>query len=166
MGKILSLVRLYDIHDMARFPRGQDVVSYGRLVTCAKASAGKRLGMSGNKIGNGHLTWAFSEAAVLFLRNNPAGQTYLARVEQTHGKGNALTILAHKLARAVYDRLKRQTACDMDKCLHGSGSRAGEPDASRATQGISLSQACSRSCWTASLNAKVRIGLLSQSPGL
>src|SRR5215216_4785914 len=51
MGKILSLVRRYDIHDMARFPKGQDVVSYGRLVTCAKASAGTRVGMSGPKIG-------------------------------------------------------------------------------------------------------------------
>jgi hypothetical protein len=38
--------------------------------------------------------------------------------------------------------------------------------AKQATQGISLSHACSRSCWTASLNAKVRIGFLSQSPGL
>jgi hypothetical protein len=29
-----------------------------------------------------------------------------------------LTILAHKLARAVYDMLKRQTAFDMEKFLH------------------------------------------------
>jgi transposase len=77
------------------------------------------LGTSGHKIGNGHLKWAFSEAAVLFLRNNPAGQKYLARMEKTHGKGKALTILAHKLARAVYYMLKRQTAFEMDKCLHG-----------------------------------------------
>ena len=27
LGQILSLVRLYEIHDLARFPRGQDVVS-------------------------------------------------------------------------------------------------------------------------------------------
>ena len=119
IGKILSLVLLYEIHDIARFPRGQDFVSYGRLVTCAKESAGKRLGTSGNKIGHGHLQWAFSEAAVLCLRNNPAGQKYLARVEKKHGKGKALTILAHKLARAVYYMLKRQTAFDMDKFLHG-----------------------------------------------
>ena len=119
IGTILSLVRLYEIHDIARFPRGQDFVSYGRLVTCAKESAGKRLGTAGHKIGNGHLKWAFSEAAVLFLRNNPAGQKYLARMEKNHGKGKALTILAHKLARAVYYLLKRQTAFDMDKFLHG-----------------------------------------------
>ena len=119
IGKILSLVRLYEIHDIARVPKGQDVVSYCRLVTCAKASAGKRLGTSGPTIGNAHLKWAFSEAAGLFLRNNPAGQKYMTRLEKKHNKGKALTILAHKLARAIYDRLKRTTAFDLDTCLHG-----------------------------------------------
>jgi transposase len=79
IGKILSLVLLYAIHDIDRFASVQDFVSYGRLVKCAKESAGKRLGTSGKKIGNGHLKWAFSEAATLCLRNNPAGQIALAR---------------------------------------------------------------------------------------
>jgi transposase len=74
IGKLLSLVLLYEMHDIARFPTVQDFVSYCRLVKCAKESAGKRLGTSGNKIGNAHLKWAFSEAAALFLRNTPAGQ--------------------------------------------------------------------------------------------
>ena len=84
-----------------------------RLVKCAKISAGKRHGTSGKKIGNAHLKWAFSQVAVLFLRNNPDGQTYLKKLERKHGKGKALTILAHKLARAVYFMLKRKTAFDM-----------------------------------------------------
>src|SRR5262249_6506604 len=66
IGKILSLVLLYEIHDIQRFPRVQDFVSYCRLVKCAKESAGKRYGTSGAKIGNAYLKWAFSEAAVLF----------------------------------------------------------------------------------------------------
>jgi transposase len=119
IGKILSLVLLYEIHDIARFASVQDFVSYCRLVTCAKESAGKRLGTSGKKIGHGHLKWAFSEAATLFLRNNAAGQSYLARLENKHGKGKALTILAHKLARAVYYMLKRHTAFNMETFLHG-----------------------------------------------
>ena len=94
---------------MARFPRGQDFVSYCRLVNCAKESAGKRSGTSGTKIGNAYLKWAFSEVALLFLRNNPAGQKYLARLEKKHGKGKALTVLAHKLARAVYYMSQRGT---------------------------------------------------------
>jgi transposase len=117
IGKILSLVLLYEIHDIQRFPRVQDFVSYCRLVKCAKESAGKRYGTSGAKIGNAYLKWAFSEAAVLFLRNNPAGQKYLARLVKKHGQGKALTVLAHKLARAVYDMLKRRMAFDLDKFL-------------------------------------------------
>src|SRR5262252_1702177 len=101
IGKILSLVLLYEIHDIDRFPRVQDLVSYCRLVKCARESAGKRYGTSGTKIGNAHLKWAFSEAAVLFLRDHPAAQKYLARLEKKHEKGKALTILAQKLARAV-----------------------------------------------------------------
>jgi transposase len=79
IGKILSLVLLYDIHQIERFPSVQDFASYCRLVTCAKESGGKRLGTSGKKIGNAHLKWAFAEAAALFLRNNEPGQKLLAR---------------------------------------------------------------------------------------
>jgi transposase len=118
IGKILSLVLLYEIHTIERFPSVQDFVSYCRLVKCAKESAGKRYGTAGTKIGNAYLKWAFSEAAILFLRDNPAGQRYLARLEKKHGKGKALTILAHKLARAVYYMLKRGVVFKLDTFLH------------------------------------------------
>ena len=126
IGKLLSLVRLYEIHRIDRFPGVQAFASYGRLVTCSKESGGKHLGTSGKKIGNAHLKWAFSEAAALCLRNNEAGQKYLARLEKKHNKGTALSLLAHQLCRAVYDMLKRKTAFDMDLVLRTSGSRAGE----------------------------------------
>lgn len=117
IGKMLSLVLLYEIHDINRFPRVQDFASYCRLVKCAKESGGKRSGTSGTKIGNAHLKWAFSEAAVFFLRDHPAAQKFLTRLEKKHAKGKALTILAHKLARAVYDMLKRQVAFDRNRFL-------------------------------------------------
>jgi len=82
IGKILSLVLLYEIHDIARFPRGQDFASYCRLVKCARESAGKRSGTSGDKIGNAHLKWAFSEAAVLFF----AGQSRRAKIARPLGE--------------------------------------------------------------------------------
>jgi transposase len=119
IGEILSLVLLYEIHDITRFPRVQDFLSYCRLVKCTKESAGKRYGTSGTKIGNAHLKWAFSEAAVLFLRANPAGQKYLTKLEKKHGWGKALTLLGQKLGRTVYYMLQRQTAFDMDKFLNG-----------------------------------------------
>jgi transposase len=114
IGKILSLVLLYEIHRIDRFPSVQEFASYARLVKCSKESGGKRLGPSGKKIGNAHLKWAFSEAATLCLRNNPQGQKLLARLEKKHDKGKALSILAHKLGRAVYFMLKRKVAFDME----------------------------------------------------
>jgi transposase len=117
IGKILSLVLLYEIHRIERFPSVQDFASYCRLVKCSKESGGKRLGTSGKKIGNAHLKWAFSEAATLFLRNNPQGQKLLSRLEKKHDKGKALSILAHKLGRAVYFMLKRKAAFDMEMFL-------------------------------------------------
>jgi transposase len=125
VGKILALVWLYEIHASHRFPRVQAFVSSGRLVKCAKESAGKRYGTSGANIGNAYRTWAFSEAAVLCLRAHPAGQKSLARLEKTHGKGKAVTVLAHTLARAVYDMWRRETAFDLDKFLPCSTERSG-----------------------------------------
>ena len=118
VGTILALVLRYEIHALRRFPRGQEFVSSGRLVKGAQASAGKRSGTSGKTIGNAYLTWAFSEAAVLFLRNHPVGQQDRARLEKRHGKGNAFTVLAHQLAHAVDDMLTRDPAFDLDTCLH------------------------------------------------
>jgi transposase len=115
VGTILALVRLYAIHDIHRFPRVQAFVSSCRLVKCARASAGKRYGTAGAKLGHAYLKWAFSEAAVLFLRHNPAGPKDLARLAKKHGQGQALTVLAHQLARAVYDMWRRDTAVDLDK---------------------------------------------------
>jgi len=117
IGKILSLVILYEIHDIHRFPTVQDFASYARLVTCAHLSAGKRTGTSGKKIGNAHLKWAFSEAAVLFLRQNPPAQAWLKQAASKHGKPKALSILAHKLGRAAYYILLRNEAFDMDRFL-------------------------------------------------
>lgn len=71
-------------------------------------------------MGNAHLKWAFSEAAVLFLRDNPAGQKYVTKLENKHGQGKALTLLAQKLGRAVYDMRTRQQACDMHTFLQAS----------------------------------------------
>jgi transposase len=117
IGKILSLVILYEIQDITRFARPQELASYARLVKCAKESAGKVRGNGGTKIGNGHLKWAFSEAAVGFLRKNPEGTAYYQRLVRKHGKGKALTVLAHKLARAVYHLWKHDQVFDQDRFL-------------------------------------------------
>ncbi len=119
VGEILALVILYEIETIERFPKVGNFLSYARLVKCARASAGKRYGTGGAKIGNVHLRWAFGEAACLFLRNNPEGQAYHQRLVNQHGKSKALSILAQKLGRAVYILLKRRETFDMKKFLKG-----------------------------------------------
>ena len=110
IGQILALVIVYEMQDIARFPRVQDCVSYCRLVKCAKESGGNRIGTSGKKIGNVPLRWAFAEAAVLFLRHTQPGQEDFPKLEHKHGNAQALTVLAHKLGRAVYYMLTREQA--------------------------------------------------------
>jgi transposase len=117
IGKILALTILYGVQDIRRFERVQDFAFYCRLVKCSKESAGKRKGTSGKKIGNVHLKWAFSEASALFLRNNPAGQKYLAKLARKQGKGKALSILAHKIGRTAYYVTARGRNFDMNKFL-------------------------------------------------
>ena len=112
IGRILSLVILYEIEDISRFPTLGQFGSYARRVKCAKESAGKKSGYSGNKVGNAYLNWAFSEAAVLFLRGNPGAQKAIAKLATKHGKGKALSILAHRLGRAVYVMLTKRQPFD------------------------------------------------------
>ena len=47
IGKILSLVILYEIHTIERFATVQNFASYCRLIKCQKESAGKSYGTSG-----------------------------------------------------------------------------------------------------------------------
>ena len=71
----------------------------------------------GKKIGNAHLRWAFSLAAQLFLKSNEPGRQLYNKLTSKHGKGKALSILAHKLGRTVYFMLKNREAFNMTKFL-------------------------------------------------
>jgi transposase len=107
IGKILSLVMLYEIHTIDRFPSVGDFLSYARLVTPKQTSDGKVTGHGGAKIGNVHLKWAFSEAVLWMLRYSEDAKSFLKRKEKKYGKTRAMTMLARKIARAVYQMLKR-----------------------------------------------------------
>ena len=119
IGKILALTILYEIGDIRRFETVQDFASYSRLVKCKAESAGKSYGTSGNKIGNAHLKWAFSEAAVLYLRGNDKAKRYLQKLQRRMSKAKALSALAHKLGRCVYFMLKNETVFDESRFLKG-----------------------------------------------
>ncbi len=117
VGRILSLTVLYEIGDINRFDSVQKFASYSRLVKCKAESAGKCYGTQGNKIGNAHLKWAFSEIAVLYLRGNKKAQKYLTNLQKRMSKAKALSVLAHKLGRCIYFMLKNETVFDEAKFL-------------------------------------------------
>ncbi len=113
VGRVLALTMLYEIHQIDRFNRVQDFLSYARLIRPSKTSAGKKTsGSSGRKIGNAHLKWAFCEATVLMLRRSEAAKRFVERKTRKYGKAKALGILAAKLGRAVYHMLSQQTRFD------------------------------------------------------
>jgi transposase len=115
VGPVLALVLLYEIHDVHRFLEVGPFLSYARLVRCAHESAGKKKGSGGNKIGNAHLKWAFSEATCLFLRGSEQAKQWLARREKKRGKARALGAFAARLGRAVYHMLRKKEAFDMKR---------------------------------------------------
>jgi len=117
IGKILTLLLLYEIQDIRRFPTQGQFLSYARLVRCPKESASKVVGKSNKKIGNSYLRWAFGEAAVLFLKGNPDAQKWLQKMTSKHGKGKALAILAKKLGITVYAMLTKNQCFDEVKFM-------------------------------------------------
>lgn len=118
IGKVLALTILYEIGDITRFPTVQAFCSYSRLVKCPKESAGQLYGYGGQKMGNAHLKWAFSEATALLMRQSQRAKDYVSKLETKHGKSKAMSILAHKLGRAIYFIIKRKDAFDMNYFFH------------------------------------------------
>jgi len=90
VGKIISLVILYEIEDISRFAKVGNFISYARLVKCSRESAGKSSGARNSKIGNAHLKWAFSEAAVLFLKDHPAAKDWHDKLVSRYARQGAV----------------------------------------------------------------------------
>jgi transposase len=112
VGKVLSLVMLYEIQDVDRFDNIGQFASYARLVACAKESAGKKQGSSGRKIGNAHLKWAFSEATALMIRSSPEAKAFMEKMTRQRGKARAVALLAAKIGRVAYWIMKRKQPFD------------------------------------------------------
>jgi transposase len=132
VGPILGLVLLYEMHQVDRFERVGQFLSYARLVRCEHESAGKKLGSGGKKIGNAHLRWAFAEAVCLFLRSSERARQWKQKQEKKHTSAKVLGILAARLARAVYHMLRKQEAFDEERFW--SGQASGKPATASASK--------------------------------
>lgn len=117
IGEVLAHTLLYEIHDISRFPTVQKFCSYARLVKTKHTSMGKAKRGGSSKIGNQHLKWAFSEAAVMMVRDSKTAERFVLRQEKKHGKAKALSLLAHKLGRAAYFMMLRNTPYSEDAFL-------------------------------------------------
>ncbi len=143
IGKILSLIIMYEIQDISRVKRMQEFLSYCRLVKCPRESGGKKYSSKNSKLGNAHLKWAFSEAAVLFLRGNELIEKKHNRRVSKYGKAKALSILAKELGTAVYFMLRRKEPFDMNKFL-GAGDASQTPNWTK--EGATLNKASDTKC--------------------
>jgi len=117
IGENLGATILYEVGNIERFPTVKDFLSYCRLVKGTVASAGKIKGLRGAKLGNPYLRWAFGEAAVIAKRDHalvgPLAQRLEARMNGNKFKAN--TVVAIKLARAVYFMLKNKTVFEPER---------------------------------------------------
>ena len=117
IGDYLGLTILHEIGDIARFPSVKDFLSYCRLVKGTVASAGKIKGLRGAKLGNPYLRWAFGEAAIIAKRDALLGPLAQRLETRLNNKFKANTVLAIKLARAVYFMLKTKTVFDPERLV-------------------------------------------------
>jgi transposase len=119
IGEHLGMTIVQEIGDIERFPSVKDFLSYSRLVKGTVASAGKIKGLRGAKLGNPYLRWAFGEAAVIAKRDHAVIGPLAQRLEAKFGgnKFKANTVLAIKLARAVYFMLKSKTVFDPQRLV-------------------------------------------------
>src|SRR5438876_1145443 len=119
IGESLGLTILYEVGDIERFPTVKYFLSYCRLVKGTVASAGKIKGLRGAKLGNPYLRWAFGEAAVIAKRDHFLIRPLAQRLEQQMGgnKFKANTVVAIKMARAVYFMLKNKTVFDPERLV-------------------------------------------------
>lgn len=120
IGPVIGMTIVLEIGDISRFATHKKFASYCRLIKCSHESAGKKLGFGGAKIGNPHLKNAFGTAAVLIQNYYPEVKSLIEKLEKRHGKGRALSIMAHKIGRTIYYMLKNEKVFDLNKFLKSS----------------------------------------------
>jgi len=117
VGLVISLTVLLESATIDRFDTRQQFCSYARLIAPPLESAGKKVGVGCRKQGNAWLKWAFSEAAVLSAQKDERIGAYWQRLTSRYGTAKALSILAHKLGRAMYHLLHTKKVFAIDKFL-------------------------------------------------
>lgn len=115
IGKILSLVIMYEVGDINRFKSPGNFVSFCRCVKSTQTSNNKKKGSGNRKNGNKYLSWAYVEAANFCKRFCPEAKKYYQRKLSKGNSTIATKSLAAKLCRASYYIMRDQVDFDVKK---------------------------------------------------
>ncbi len=115
IGKILSLVIMYEAGDITRFKSPGNYVSFCRCVKSTQTSNNKKKGSGNKKNGNKYLSWAYVEAANFCKRYCPEAKRYYQRKLAKGNSTIATKSLAAKLCRASYYIMRDQVDFDVKK---------------------------------------------------
>ena len=102
VGKILAMVIMMEVGDIARFEKVGNYCSYCRCVRSERLSNGKKKGVGNKKNGNKYLSWAYVEAANFCIRHDARAAKFYQRKKAKSNGVVAIKALSNKLARASY----------------------------------------------------------------
>ena len=119
IGDMLSLIMVYETHDIKRFPRHQNYASYSRVVRPQQMSNGKITGKKNSKMGNPYLKWAFNAIIISAKKSSERIGRYYQKLESKYGKCNARSRIGHKFNVAVYYMLKNSQPFDEKRFVQG-----------------------------------------------
>jgi transposase len=127
VGPILSLTIMMETGPISRFPGVGNYASYCRKVPTIWTSNDKKKGNGNKKNGNKYLAWAFSEAAEMARRFDPAIRAYYNRKASKTNFMVAHSALGHKLARAAYYIMRDNVPFDRERLFSSTVGVSGEP---------------------------------------
>ena len=89
VGLILALTIMLEAGNVARFPKGGELLFYCRCVKSSRTSNGKNKGEGNSKNGNKYLSWAYVEAANIAKRYYQSIDRYHQKKERKDKQGGS-----------------------------------------------------------------------------
>ena len=110
IGPVFALTIISEVGEIDRFRSDKAFASYCGLVPSTRQSADKvyhgKIGPAGRRT----LKWAFVEASHTAVRRDSYFASIYHKHEKSKGKGKAIVIVAHQMARIVYKMLRDERA--------------------------------------------------------
>lgn len=118
MGVQTAATLLFELGDVRRFRRSQEVSSYAGLVPrVSQSGEGKAHHGRLDKRGNSELRWIVSQWAVRLLARDPIAGAWAQRYRRRMPKNKIRTALARRLLVGVYHMLKTGEVFSLARCL-------------------------------------------------